>query len=67
VLNDDRVVVPQSLSAFRGVNLHDDKGEQLEVLDRRYLVLKVTIRDATGLRSVDCRRYGTGTEKEDNN
>ena len=56
MLNDGRVVVPQSISAFRGVNLHDDKGEQLEVLDRRYLVLKVTIQDATGLKSVDCRR-----------
>jgi len=54
--DDDKVVVPNSLTTFRDVSLFDDLGRRHQILDKRHIVLKVTIQGATGLRSVDCRR-----------
>ena len=55
IFDADKVVVPHSLVAYRDVGLLDEKGERHQVLDQRHLILKVCIKGASGLRSVDCR------------
>ena len=50
------VLVPQTLKSYDDVRLHDDQGKARQILDKNHLVLKVTIKGATGLPSVDCRR-----------
>jgi len=55
--NENAVVVPLSVAAFRDVVLYDEMGDEHKILDQRHLVLHVTILGATDLKSVDCRRY----------
>lgn len=58
-IDDNQVVVPHSLTTFRNVGLYDDMGDRHQILDKRFLVVKVTIQGANGLASVDCRRNRT--------